>query len=553
MKILIVDDDRTSRAFFKRELSRGGYEILEASDGFEAIHVIHEENVDLVLLDIEMPDMDGYQVCTWLRSEQFTERLNTGVLPIVFVTSNESLESRLKGFRAGATDFLIKGFKPGALLKLINKILRPHNILEGVTALLVDDSKLVRDMVTAMLREQGVIVLAAGDGQQGYDLLMENIHEVDLVITDLEMPIMNGDELCFKIRKDLGLNELPVLFLTAVPDRTVLIDLFKSGANDYLVKPFVKEELIARLKVLLEIFQSLGDEVSERKRAQADLAQTRALVKEHKKDADRVDLANTVLHNVNNVLNSVSVSCGQMTAYLGESRLPQLVLALGLVDANRDDLPGFFSKDPKGVKLPEYFKLVSGIVQSEHNQIHEELEEMSKKVKLMKDIIETQQLMSHNTTQIGRHHLLRLVDSALAVTDTQLKNSETRVTVKIDDEVEVFVLEVEFIHLMINLIKNGTEAMADLSDKEIHIKSEMLEEGMLSLTVSDKGCGIPEENLHLVFEQGFTTKKKGHGYGLASCANSMEKMGGSICVKSEGKNKGTHFIISIPTRQESQA
>ena len=119
MKILIVDDDRTARAFFRKELRAGGYTLLEATDGFEALHVIHEEDVELVLLDIEMPDMDGYQVCTWLRSEQFSHRFNqkkTGLLPIIFVTSDHSMESRLKGFRAGATDFVTKDFKPGELL-----------------------------------------------------------------------------------------------------------------------------------------------------------------------------------------------------------------------------------------------------------------------------------------------------------------------------------------------------------------------------------------------------------------------------------------------------
>lgn len=106
MKILVVDDDKTSRRIYRREFRDGNYEIIEASDGFEAIHVVHAQNIDLVVLDIEMPDMNGYQVCTWLRSEQFSEHhlsKDVNLLPIIFVTSDESLESRLKGFRAGAT------------------------------------------------------------------------------------------------------------------------------------------------------------------------------------------------------------------------------------------------------------------------------------------------------------------------------------------------------------------------------------------------------------------------------------------------------------------
>jgi len=549
MKILVVDDDRTSRAFFRRELSGGGYDIVEASDGFEAIHVIHDQAIDLVLLDIEMPDMDGYQVCSWLRSEQFSQRINqrgTGLLPIVFVTSSESLESRLKGFRAGATDFVTKSFKPGSLLKLVNKILRPENPLEGLTALVVDDSKLVRDMVIEMLREQGMTVLQAVDGQQGYELLLERLEEIDMVLTDLEMPALKGDELCFKIRNELGLKDMPVIFLTAVPDREVLIDLFKAGANDYLIKPFVKEELIARLRVIQELFQNLDEEVRERKRMQKELARTRAQTHGQVDVASRMELADTVLHNVNNVLNSVSVSCGQINTFLQESRLSQLLLAVDLVVKNKDDLPRFFTEQEKGKRLPEYFGLVGTMLQDEQQQIHEEVQELQKKIRLMQDIVEAQQRSTRRDGDRVDCDLTQLLESAVLINDPLVRKYGVRVVRDLEDELRIHVREVGFTHVLINLIKNAVEAMADSPERVLTLHSNAREDGMVCLSIMDTGTGILTHHLEQIFQRGFTTKNDGHGFGLPYCGDLVREMGGEIKAESKGIDRGATFTLTIP-------
>jgi len=549
MKILIVDDDRTARAFFRKELLAGGYDIVEATDGFEAIHVIHEQDIDLVLLDIEMPDMDGYQVCTWLRSEQFSHRFNqkkTGLLPIIFVTSDHTLESRLKGFRAGATDFVTKDFKTGELLATVDRLLRPRNVLEGLTALVVDDSKMVRSMVTGMLKEQGISVFEAVNGLEGYEILKENAKKVDMVITDLEMPVMKGDELCFKIRKDLGLKDLPVIFLTAIPDRNVLINLFNAGANDYLVKPFVKEELIARLKVTKELLQTLGDEVAERKRVVADLQKTQEVAQKHVKAADRVDLANSVLHNVGNVLNSVNVSCAQIDNFLTSSRLSQCLLALRLFEKNRGNITEFLTSDAKGKQLPEYFRLVSSILEEEHQQLSEEVKEMRKKIQLMKDLVDAQQSSSKSSTRIASSNLGELIEESLKVNRALIDSFDVRLETNYDPNLLVDVMQVEFTHVLINIIKNGIEAMGDTSDRILKIESHTENDTVVHISLTDSGHGISEENMAKMFTRGFTTKDSGHGFGLPFCLESLREMGGDLQVSSEGMGKGATFTLIIP-------
>ncbi len=552
MKILIVDDDRTSRAFFRRELELGGYDIIESSDGFEAIHAVHEEDVDLVVLDIEMPDMDGYQVCSWLRSEQFSQRFNqkkTGLLPIIFVTSDESLESRLKGFRAGATDFINKGFKQGELLNIVDRLLKPRNVLEGLTALVVDDSRLVRQMVAGMLQEQGMQVFEAVNGQEGYDLLRERVHQIDMVITDLEMPVMKGDELCHKIRKELGLKELPVIFLTAIPDRNVLIDLFKAGANDYLVKPFVKEELIARLKVTKEMLQSLEEEVFERKRVQKDLVETKQIATAHLKAVGRVEFATAALHNVGNVLNSLTVSCAQMDKFLTDSRLNQLLLAVKLIIKNRDRLDDFFKNDPKGVQLPEYFGLISDVLASERQQMVEEIKEMGKKLRLTREIIDIQQRNAKDDKGAGDYDLGELLEEALKVNARLIEAYRVNCQIELEERSGVHVRQVEFTHVLINLIKNAVEAMDKTADPTLTIHADLLDDRFLRLTLADNGQGIAAPDLERLFQGGYTTKQSGHGFGLPFCAKSVREMGGEIAVESEGFGKGAAFILTVPRSQ----
>lgn len=548
MKILVVDDDKTSRRIYQREFREADYEVVEASDGFEAIHVVHDQEIDLVVLDIEMPDMDGYQVCTWLRSEQFSQRFNKNesVLPIIFVTSDESLESRLKGFRAGATDFIIKGFQRGDLLKVVDRILKPRNVLAGLTALVVDDSKLVRDMVRAMLLEQSVRVVEATNGREGYDKLVANLEQVDMVITDLEMPHMKGDELCYKIRMELGLKELPVIFLTAIPDRSILIDLFKAGANDYLVKPFVKEELIARLRVTREMLKELGDEVAERKRLNEEIVRTQEIAEKNLNAAGKVEFTTAVLHNVNNVLNSVAVSGAQAERIVSHSRLSQALMALRLLEKNRDNLAEFFTSDPKGAQLPEYFRIVTDLLETEHHQLVEELGELNKKITLMKEIIEIQQKMALQRTDNALRSVEDLVEESLKVNESLLLRGNVHLEKRLTPALEVQVLEVEFIHVLINLIKNAVEAMAFSAVRTLTLETGQKADGRVYFRISDTGHGIAPENMPNMFQQGFTTKESGHGFGLPYCANAIEKMGGSLEVSSDGVDKGATFLILLP-------
>ncbi len=118
-KILVVDDNLMTLDLVSRSLSRVGYEVHTAENGPDALALVDEFRPDLIILDVMMPDMDGYEVCRLVREKPQTSRL-----PILMLTALESLEEKIKGFEAGADDYMTKPFQPAELQARVQVLLR---------------------------------------------------------------------------------------------------------------------------------------------------------------------------------------------------------------------------------------------------------------------------------------------------------------------------------------------------------------------------------------------------------------------------------------------
>ena len=117
MKILVVDDEQAVRESLRRSLSFNGYEVLLASDGAEAITIVQDENPDIMVLDVNMPNMDGLEVCRTLRSEGWGR-------PILMLTARDGVSDRVAGLDAGADDYLPKPFALEELLARVRSLVR---------------------------------------------------------------------------------------------------------------------------------------------------------------------------------------------------------------------------------------------------------------------------------------------------------------------------------------------------------------------------------------------------------------------------------------------
>lgn len=123
VKILAVDDERPIAELLRVSLSRAGYECVCAYDGLEAADRIEKESFDLILLDVMLPGIDGFELMDYIRS--------TGI-PVIFLTAKNAVSDRVKGLRMGAEDYMVKPFDILELLARVEGVLRRHGKLQTI-------------------------------------------------------------------------------------------------------------------------------------------------------------------------------------------------------------------------------------------------------------------------------------------------------------------------------------------------------------------------------------------------------------------------------------
>ena len=117
-KILIVDDEKQLVSLVRLHMEMSGYEVLSASDGEEALAVAKRDKPDLMILDLMLPKIDGWEVCKRLRTES-----KAGNIPVIMLTARSETEDKLKGFECGADDYITKPFSPRELVARVKRVL----------------------------------------------------------------------------------------------------------------------------------------------------------------------------------------------------------------------------------------------------------------------------------------------------------------------------------------------------------------------------------------------------------------------------------------------
>ncbi|MCP5047272.1 MAG: diguanylate cyclase [bacterium] len=246
VRILVVEDSKMFANVISSEIrSRLGFECKIASTLKETKVLLESEGADyfLAVVDLNLPDASNEEIVDYIVSK--------GIPPIIF-TGNFADDMRDRILTKDVVDYVLKeGLQDvDYLVRSIHRIYKNQD----VTVLVVDDSGVSRLMIRTLLQTQKFTVLEANNGKEGLEVLRKN-PQVKLVISDYNMPQMDGFEFISTIRKKHSSDQLAVIGISAHGSGQLSAKFLKRGANDFITKPFVKEEFYCRVNQNVEMLE----------------------------------------------------------------------------------------------------------------------------------------------------------------------------------------------------------------------------------------------------------------------------------------------------------
>jgi len=264
------------------------------------------------------------------------------------------------------------------------------------------------------------------------------------------------------------------------------------------------------------------------------------------------EVATGVLHNVGNVLNSVSVTAESIQKRVRNSKISYLSDVVNLFDEHASELGTFMTNEERGKKIPLFMANLSEELVDEQHRCLEALEELTKHVQHVADIIQLQQSQSKSKGLVEPTSIEEILEDTLKINAEMITRNCVDVKRKIPELPTILIDRHKVLQILTNLVSNAVYALSQSNrdDKILKIQVNKQKNGRLRIDVCDNGIGIPKENLTRIFEHGFTTKKKGHGFGLHSTALAANEMNGSIKVHSDGPYKGATFTVELPFKTQ---
>ncbi|MBN2539544.1 MAG: response regulator [Deltaproteobacteria bacterium] len=242
--ILVVDDSAVFRQLLLKQLDEFGSRVTQAEDGQQGLERALSEPFDLIISDVEMPRMNGFKFCKEIKNNPTTRNI-----PVIMLSSLDSDTDIDKGFQAGAAAYISKAEANGGLCSTIERVLEKFKSNHRHLILVVDDSLTIRALVQKGLETAGFKVAIAENGKQALALIEKN--RPNLILSDINMPVMDGIELCKTLHTTTELASIPFVTMSSNSDRSIMRRMMEWGASAYLVKPFNLEQVVITVEKLL--------------------------------------------------------------------------------------------------------------------------------------------------------------------------------------------------------------------------------------------------------------------------------------------------------------
>ncbi len=294
-RVLIVDDLLPNIKLLEARLTAEYFDVISATNGFEALELCRDGRCDIVLLDVMMPGMDGFEVCRRLKSDPATLHL-----PVVMVTALDQPADRVRGLDVGADDFLTKPVDEIALIARVRSLSRLKVMLDELRARVVTSANLglkdAADIIRSDAGDNGRILLVE-DRPSSADRIvaaLRGLHKVevetvpqdalfraaegafDLVVVGLTLANFDALRLCSQLRSLERTRALPILLIADPEDRPRVLRGLDLGVNDFILRPIDRNELVARVRTQLRR-KRYADTLRENVQAAFELAVVDAL------------------------------------------------------------------------------------------------------------------------------------------------------------------------------------------------------------------------------------------------------------------------------------
>jgi PAS domain S-box-containing protein len=294
----------------------------------------------------------------------------------------------------------------------------------------------------------------------------------------------------------------------------------------------------------------IGRDITARKQAEEKLEQVHKQLLEVSRQAGMSEVATSVLHNVGNVLNSVNVSSSIISEKIRDSKVPNIAKAVALMRAHESDLAGFLTNDPKGKQLLDYLSNLATHLAQEQEEILLEAGSLAKKIMHIKEIVAMQQSYAKSPGIQESLSGADLMEDAIRMNIGSIERHHVKLVREYAEVPPILVEKHKVLQILVNVIRNAKYACdnSGREDKQITLRIAN-GDNTVKISVADNGVGIPAENMSLIFNLGFTTKKNGHGFGLHSGALAAKELGGKLVASSEGLDRGATFTLELPVQK----